>query len=166
MPPATTIFIQDACYKHQYIRSKNKSHVVERPERLRAVKAGLAAAMARLNQLSKSESVATNDKKDPTESLEDALYRLDLAEKSTHELIGGVSVVHSSASVDILDNPAVKFIHGDVNGDVYPLNLKSWAQQSWDKIANGGSEIPDGLPQNDLYCKLSVCRSWQDAYSP
>lgn len=42
------IFIQPACLQHKYIRHSNASHVFERPERLRAVLLGVAAAAARL----------------------------------------------------------------------------------------------------------------------
>lgn len=54
--PASTIadpvgiFIQPACLQHKYIRHANSSHIFERPERLRAVLLGVAAAAARLEQ--------------------------------------------------------------------------------------------------------------------
>ena len=42
------LFIQPACLQHRYIRHANSSHIFERPERLRAVLLGVAAAVARL----------------------------------------------------------------------------------------------------------------------
>ena len=50
-PPTTAVYLQDACYQHRYIRSKDLSNIVERPERLRAVKVGPAAAIARLEEV-------------------------------------------------------------------------------------------------------------------
>jgi histone deacetylase HOS3 len=68
-----------------------------------------------------------------------------------------VQVVRSSAKVDILNHPAVKYVHGDVDGDVYPEKLVEWARHSAEKISNGQSEIPTGLPQGDLYmCPTSL----------
>jgi histone deacetylase HOS3 len=62
-----------------------------------------------------------------------------------------VSIVRSSASVDILSHPAVKYVHGDIDGDVYLENLVRWIRESKDKIDNEGSEIPENLSQGDLY---------------
>lgn len=44
------LFIQPACLQHRYIRHANSSHIFERPERLRAVLVGVAAAVARLEE--------------------------------------------------------------------------------------------------------------------
>jgi histone deacetylase HOS3 len=63
-----------------------------------------------------------------------------------------LNVVQSGATVDILNHPAVKFIHGDVERDVYLENLVSWVKNSQEKISAGGVEIPDDLSPTDLYC--------------
>jgi histone deacetylase HOS3 len=159
--PSTTIFLQDACLQHKYIRTKDSSHIVERPERLRAVKIGLCAAISRLEE---SLSIATGaDATAPVEdpeadSLVEAIenLRLEQQDSAVLPLPKGlpVQVVRSSAKVDILDHSAVKYIHGDIDGDVYLKRLVEWARQSAEKISNGQSEIPDGLPQGDLYSKL------------
>lgn len=156
----TAIFLQDACYRHRYIRSRDTSAIVERPERLRAVLLGLSAAIARLEELvlppfpMSKPSFGNQDSGVDTleEDLADALGRMDLTKTNPSKPGNSpVSIVRSSAFVDILDNPAVKFIHGDIDGDVYLEKLKLWAEESRDKIAAGGSEIPEGLPQGDLY---------------
>ncbi|KAI9510610.1 Arginase/deacetylase [Russula earlei] len=68
-----------------------------------------------------------------------------------------IQVVQSTAKVDISSHPAVKYIHGDVDGDVYLDKLAEWAQRSAEKISNGQSEIPSELPQGDLYmCPTSL----------
>ncbi|WVR08580.1 hypothetical protein IAU60_005635 [Kwoniella sp. DSM 27419] len=50
------LFVQPACLQHKYIRHANASHIFERPERLRAVLLGVAAAVARLEE---DDSVGT-----------------------------------------------------------------------------------------------------------
>ncbi|ORX41060.1 histone deacetylase domain-domain-containing protein [Kockovaella imperatae] len=54
--PPLGLFIQPACLQHRYIRHANSSHIFERPERLRAVLLGVAAAVARLEE---AESLLT-----------------------------------------------------------------------------------------------------------
>lgn len=145
----TTVYIQDVCIQHRFIRSRDTSAIVEKPERLRAVNVGLAAAMARL------ESTATKaEPDDDAGGLIAALNKLNLASSDVYPLSPpnlAVSIVKSSALVDILRHPAVKFVHGDVDGDVYLENIKAWARDSHDKIAKSESEIPEGLSQGDLY---------------
>ncbi len=118
---------------------------MERPERIRAVKVGLAAALSRLESQPSSSSTSTSDDQD----LVAALDRLKIAPESGD---AQVKVIRTSASVDIIQDPAVKFIHGDLDGDLHAPRLKKLAEESWNKIANGESEIPEGLSQGDLYC--------------
>lgn len=153
------VFYQDACLQHQYIRSKDLSAIVERPERLRAVKVGLASAIARLETADEvqvnSESKTTGKVlgEEPDE-LTAAMDRLKLGRESlpqSRKAASPVSIIKSHALVDILNHPAVKFVHGDIDGDTYLENLTRWAKESYDKIHQGGSEIPNGLAQGDLY---------------
>lgn len=148
-PAKAGVLIQDACYQHQYIRSKDTSLIVERPERLRAVKLGVAAAISRI------PSDVANDG-DP-DDLAAALSRLDIAKEAGTDK---VEIIRSTASIDILHHPAVKFVHGDLDGDVYMPKIKSWADESRDKIAKGESEIPEGYSQGDLYCASSFRFLW------
>jgi histone deacetylase HOS3 len=149
------VFIQDACYEHQYIRSKDQSLIVERPERVYAVKIGIAGAIARLEQSFNSFSQPVQTAKPSasdtsTDTLVESLNRISISDKALYEDF--VQIFHSSTTIDILNNEAVKFIHGDIDGDVYLKNLKTWIADSFDRIAQGGSEIPDHLSQGDLYC--------------
>jgi len=159
------VFLQDACLKHQYIRSRDVSTIVERPERVRAVKAGLAVALSRLEGLHStsqfgplpSSAEASNVDPSNPDDLAKALDQMTL-DTSTGALPlepkrTPVRIVHSTASVDILNNAAVKFVHGDIDGDVYLENLKDWVANSVDRISKGESEIPTGLSQGDLYCE-------------
>ena len=146
----TAIYIQDICLQHRFIRSRDTSAIVEKPERLRAVNVGLAAAIARLE----SAATAVGKQDDGADALVAALDKLNLAHLDADILSSPnlpVSIVKSAASVDILNNAAVKFVHGDVDGDIYLENIKAWARDSHDKILKGDSEIPEGLSQGDLY---------------
>ena len=157
MVKKSAIFIQNACLQHRYIRSKDTSNIFERPERLRAVNIGLSAAIARLEELSNSTttpeltstSESSNKEPDPND-LADVMNKLKIdSVLSSHQ--SPVSIIESQATVDILNHPAVKFVHGDIEGDVYLENLTSWAKESNQKILKGESEIPEGLSQGDLY---------------
>jgi len=159
---AAVIFLQDACLQHKYIRSKDSSHIFERPERLRAVKIGLCAAIARLEDSLQVSSVATSatagkrEEDSEADLLVAAIENLRLEQDTAEPVLPKghpVQVVQSSAKVDILNHPAVKYIHGDVDGDVYLEKLSAWARHSAEKISNGQSEIPSELPQGDLYSK-------------
>ncbi|KAJ4468984.1 histone deacetylase complex protein [Lentinula lateritia] len=144
-----SIFIQDACYQHRYIRSRDTSLIVERPERLIAAKIGLAAAVIRMQEVVGKSAGDPND-------LVAALDKLTLGSRSS-DITAPINVVHSSATLDILDHPAVKFTHGfpDPNtakdSNEYLRNLKKWSEDSIEKISKGDSEIPQGLAQGDLY---------------
>ena len=153
----SAVFIQNACLQHRYIRSKDTSNIFERPERLRAVTIGLSAAIARLEGLSNTitipaptaKSESSSKEPDP-DDLADVMNKLKInSELSTYQ--SPVSIIESQATVDILNHPAVKFVHGDIERDVYLENLTAWAKESYQKILKGESEIPEDLSQGDLY---------------
>ncbi|KIK69544.1 hypothetical protein GYMLUDRAFT_212124 [Collybiopsis luxurians FD-317 M1] len=144
---SASIFIQDACYQHRYIRSRDISLIVERPERLTAVKVGLAAAVSRIQEVTVKPEADPND-------LAAALDKLTLdAQPNTLP----VQVIHSSATLDLLQSPATLFTHAFPDASAgkdpqeYLKNLKKWSEESAAKISKGGSEIPTGLAQGDLY---------------
>lgn len=161
--PDFLIYIQDACLRHQFIRSKDTSAIVERPERLRAVKIGVSAALAHIESSSKAAAGASVQQEDPSTSgpsldsapADDLTAALEKLNISTAAPLGLSSrIVKSSATVALLNNPAVKFVHGDIEGDVYLENLVKWANSSREAISKGESEIPSSLSQGDLYRKL------------
>src|SRR5713226_6672412 len=107
--PSTTIFLQDACLQHKYIRTKDSSHIVERPERLRAVKIGLSAAISRLEEslpvvTSASTTTTTRAEDSEADPLVDAFENLRLERQDSVKLPLAkrlpVQVVRSSAKVD------------------------------------------------------------------
>jgi len=174
----TAVFVQQRCLRHRFIRSRDTSNVVERPERLRAVHLGLAAAVIRIRGIVSEASldlspnkVSNNDGNSGDSSSIDAskhpsanditasMASLNIAitppkhDKELPLAPSAVEMIRSEACVDIYNNAAVKFIHGDIDGDVYLDNLSAWVAASADKIAQGGSEIPEGLSQSDLFRK-------------
>ena len=174
------VFLQDACLEHRYIRSRDLSTIVERPERLRAVKAGLSVALSRLERLDATPGRehlplpvdASNVDPSNPDDLATALDQMTLGRSTVgpSELkIDPVRIIHSTASVDMLANSAVKFIHGDIDGDVYLEKLKDWVANSAVKVSKGESEIPSGLPQGDLYCEslfISPHRTFSGNHDP
>ena len=133
------VFLEDACFKHRFIRSRDTSNVVERPERLRAVRLGLSAAISRLSGDPQSNFTPADD------GLAGAFERLSISASSTSSI---VSVVRADLpQVALVDHPAVKYVHGDD----YLKDIQRWAEDSADAIARGESEIPENLPQGDLY---------------
>jgi len=149
----SAIFVQNACLQHKYIRSKDTSNIVERPERLRAINVGLSAAIARLENLFTTSKVTQKGESD-SDSLVEVMNKLNLeSDRTSDSTSGSVAIVQSQAIVDILSHPAVKFVHGDIERDVYLENLSEWIMKSHDKIAKGESEIPEGYSQGDLYRK-------------
>ncbi|KAJ8497114.1 hypothetical protein ONZ45_g12176 [Pleurotus djamor] len=135
---SASAFLQAACYEHQFIRSKDTSLIVERPERLRAVTVGLATVLSRLG--GSRSTVKSEDDAD----LAAAFERINLT--------------------DLLNHPAIKFIHGDVEGNKYLENLLSWANDSRTKIVDGQSEIPDGLSQGDRYPLSALFKEHWELY--
>jgi len=90
-----------------------------------------------------------------TEELEAAMGRITITQPTAQQPAISpavpITIIQSQASLDLLKHPAVKYVHGDIDQDVYLENLARWMQESSDKIANGESEIPKGLSQGDLY---------------
>lgn len=147
----TAVYIQDACYLHQYIRSNDLSTIVERPERLRALNLGISAAIAQI-EASLSSTTTNNPDKSLDDDLTNALQNLDLTREAK---ITAVDIIKSQASSNLLNNKAIKFVHGDIDGDVYLENMIKWAKESVENIKLQGSEIPSGLPQGDLVSCMS-----------
>ena len=137
---------------------------------------GLSAAVARLEEalLSSNVNLAVTGRTAPleadvakvgcdagTDALEAALDRMTITQPPIQPTASinptvPVTIIHSQASLDLLKNSAVKYVHGDISKDVYLENLVRWTQESYDKIAKGESEIPKELSQGDLYRQFSL----------
>lgn len=160
----TAIFIQDECLQHRFIRSRDTSGIVERPERLHAVKLGLATAIARIEDVesvmnAQRPQLASTPAGTDEGDLAAALARMAITPTTgsarpspSYPLrAGSVTIRRTSASVSLLDHAAVKYVHGDIDRDVYLENLVAWARDSQKNITKKGTEIPEGIPPLDLY---------------
>jgi histone deacetylase HOS3 len=115
----------------------------------------LAAAIAHLEDLLPDLPSGSDDTAPSSElnDLTSALNKLNL-DPALDGDSKKIRIVQSEAKLDVLNNSAVKFIHGDIDGDVYLEALQTWVKESSDKAANGESEIPEGYSQGDLYCEF------------
>lgn len=174
----TAIFIQDECLKHRFIRSRDTTGIFERPERLHAVKLGLAAAISRIEDVEsatpKPEFASATTPGTDEGDLAAALARMAIApavgpapsstspSPSPPLRTASVMIRRTSASVSLLDHAAVKYIHGDIDRDVYLENLITWARDSQANITKKEPEIPnsEGITPLDLYRQYFCAILW------
>jgi len=170
------LFIQPACLQHRYIRHSNSSHIFERPERLRAVLLGVAAAIARLEEVKDPQSLSTGDQTNvPSSSstnndLSSLLSSLSIASSSVaaftpsnHLNIVAPPQPPINPGQILLHHPALQLAHSpppdeglyDATGvsSNYMRDLNKWASEAVERIKETGCEIPGGLGlnQGDLY---------------
>ncbi|GAA5980834.1 hypothetical protein JCM10908_003885 [Rhodotorula pacifica] len=133
--PRTAVLFQPACTQHRYIRTADASTIVERPERIRAVKVGVAAAWARLerHQHAPRNSAGGNDAQDDGE-LDALLQGLSLqggapsrptgeiqakrdfkGKQRAREVYGGAFDILDSAAQLPVDHAALRYIHSKPN---------------------------------------------------
>lgn len=120
----TCVIFQDGSTAHRYIRDQHTLQIVERPERIRAVKMGISAAWARLEaraqrlQGGTEASVRAGDNHLVSDELDELMGKLDIASSTTgtphnpdRAFKGGpFDVLFSSARLDPAD-PAVLAVH-------------------------------------------------------
>ncbi|WVQ63278.1 uncharacterized protein L199_001429 [Kwoniella botswanensis] len=175
------LFIQPACLQHKYIRHPNSSHIFERPERLRAVLLGVAAAIARLEGIDSATQSTTAQSN--TDDLSGLLSSLSIgsSSSSTSSVTSLLNIIppppQPSIPGSILQHhPAVQLAHspvpespfpylgqrassssssssGSIPSSPYLKDLVKWASESIEKIKETGCEIPPdlGLNAGDLY---------------
>lgn len=149
-PSSLHVLIQEDCLQHKFSRRApdgrphSSDDIVERPERLAAVKLGVAAAYCRLQ--------AATPKKLPS----------PLADHRQLHLQGSPFDIRFTRASLPLNHETVMFIHNESNlapgqqdlNDLepkYPDQLKSWIAKASQAHAEGVSEIPRHLAQGDLY---------------
>lgn len=158
------LFIQPACLQHRYIRHPNASHIFERPERLRAVLLGVAAAVARLEE---AEEAITKSLNPPSEADDLSNMLSGLSIQSSFILPKHLSIVEpprpKNTGQVLLHHPALQLSHsppdsalldgGPIPSSTYLRNLHKWASEALETIKTTGCEIPSGLGlnQGDLY---------------
>jgi histone deacetylase HOS3 len=150
----TAVILQPKGLLHRFIRHRDISTIVERPERLRAVCVGVAAIASRLQEAGGVNNAdALGNPLDATPDLTDALRRLSIT--GTNDLAPArldttLDIITATNSTNLLTDLAVRFVHGEP--EEYLNKLHVWASSSEDKIRAGESEIPPALSQGDLYC--------------
>jgi histone deacetylase HOS3 len=163
--PPLALHIQPACLEHKYIRHKDSSHIFERPERLRAVLLGFAAALARLEAIDGPRTPAADD-------LSALLGSLSLTSflTPTHLSVVPPPPAPSRPGQVLLHHPALQLAHsppidapfpylprggggGAIPQSAYLKDLFKWASEAVETIRNTGCEIPAdmGLNAGDLY---------------
>ncbi|CAE6337205.1 unnamed protein product [Rhizoctonia solani] len=159
--PKLSIHVQPSCSEHRYIRDKDLSTIVERPERLRALAIGIAAGIA-INEANLPGLSTPGDTVASQDDLAATMEKLSL--QSNEDIVLSTPVAKivryaRPADASFLNNPAVRMIHAleedkeSGSGEEYISQLSRWALESEDRIKAGGSEIPkgEGLSQGDLY---------------
>lgn len=162
--PPLALHIQPACLEHKYIRHKDSSHIFERPERLRAVLLGFAAALARL------ESVDGTKDDDDLSSMLKSLSLASAFLPPTHLSIVLPPPLPIQPGQVLLHHPALQLAHSSPIEAPFPFlprgsggaalpqsdylkDLFKWASEAVETIRTTGCEIPQdkGLNAGDLY---------------
>ncbi|GAA5856329.1 hypothetical protein JCM8547_000871 [Rhodosporidiobolus lusitaniae] len=124
--PRSFVLFQPACAGHHYARGTDIGTIVERPERLRAIKTGVAAAWARLEKQDgeRWKPLGLEQEKDEDEDeLGDLLSGLSLTggtqkgagKGKKKEVRGGAFDILESSAVLAVDDPSIRFIHPSPN---------------------------------------------------
>ncbi|GAA6006682.1 hypothetical protein JCM10207_005018 [Rhodosporidiobolus poonsookiae] len=124
--PRTAVLFQQACAGHRYVRNTDIGTIVERPERLRAVKTGVAAAWARLEgeKVGEERWAPMAEQPPSQDELGDLLEGLSLdagraaAERGKgkrRQVAGGAFDILDSIAVLPLAHPAVRLVHPSPN---------------------------------------------------
>lgn len=162
------VVLQPQGLLHRFVRSKDISTIVERPERLRAVAVGVASAAARLETLEQHalapEVKVENALGDGSDDLAEALGRLGISSSAdagkkessaSKRSCQPFSITNSPpglASLVGVNHEALRYVHGEASE--YVDKLRSWVADCEERLRAGNSEIPAGFSQGDLYCEL------------
>lgn len=140
----TAVLFQPACTKHRYIRTRDTSTIVERPERIRAVKTGVAAAYARLET---ALPAARHD--DDDDDLDALLSGLSLdanrdlkGKRRARELVdprGPFDILDSGAVMSVHD-PALEYIHSKPSRAPQDVDAAAAQEdQGWESASSSSS---------------------------
>jgi histone deacetylase HOS3 len=150
LPPSQVqLILQEACTLHRYLRSSETSTIVERPERLRAIKVGAAGAWAKLASSStdiENQLGALADSIEPGVVVHGPPFDIVRSTASLSLLSRAVAFIHSTPNEAPVTPPASP---SDQQQPPYPIQLLSWIADS--VPVDGRSEVPAHLPQGDLY---------------
>ncbi|PLW13512.1 hypothetical protein PCASD_23944 [Puccinia coronata f. sp. avenae] len=171
------IVTQDECFQHVFWRTKERGSIYERPERLRFVNLGLAAALAWDSMHHSSPARLVSSSSSSLSSLSSPTSPSEPSGTSSTTLIQTPLVTFTKTSRKISPHdPAVHTIHLQPNRPPSPdFSTPSSSQTQHDRFASfraantyieqliglclqaselnssGLSEVPEHLPQGDLY---------------
>ncbi|WAR60590.1 hypothetical protein PtB15_9B529 [Puccinia triticina] len=164
--PTIHIVTQDDCFKHVFRRTKERSTIYERPERLRFVNLGLAAALA-WHSLRNPDSPARLPAPPSATDEPPSSFPLVLTPQVTFTKTTRKIAPHDPAFAHIHDQPnrppspdpataSSSQPHPDRfatfhSSKTYLEQLISLCLQASDLNLDGLSEVPEHLPQGDLY---------------
>lgn len=175
--PALALLIQPACLEHKYIRHANSSHIFERPERIRAVLLGFAAALARL-EAEDAEIGPAVSKTEGDDGLSSMLSSLSIQGSTSaflppsHISLPTPPLPPMTPGQILMHHPALQLAHSEpieapfpylprgTSGTAFPSSkylrdLYKWASEAVEMIKTTGCEIPRdpdlGLNAGDLY---------------
>jgi len=149
-PAALHVLIQEDCYKHTFERTTedgsavDDSDIVERAERLDAVKAGISAAYTRLSTTPTFPSSFSYDNHTAL-VLDGSPFDIRYCKTSLPLTHDSVRYIHNRSNLSPLD------VESSFAESLYPDQLASWIGKSASALATHTSEIPAHLPQGDLY---------------
>ncbi|KAA1096761.1 hypothetical protein PGT21_027884 [Puccinia graminis f. sp. tritici] len=162
--PTIHIVTQDECFKHVFRRTKERSTIYERPERLRFVNLGLAAALAwdSLHNLSPARLLAPATSNEPSIATPLVLTPLVTFTKTTRKLSTldpAFAQIHDQPNRPSSPEPASSSnsqAHPDRFASFHASNsyleqLVGLCLQASELNLLGLSEVPQHLPQGDLY---------------
>lgn len=181
IPYDNGVILQSLCHLHRYTRTPSDAHIYERPDRLRSIRLGLAAAHGRLlESCSQSRASASSVESKDSNTDAKAVQNYDSKDVSTaplEELLDNLSLntssitasqslssLHTGSPFSIfttsrrlaLASPveaAIALAHGE---DYIP-KLTSYLVNTVHRQGTGQSEVPDSLSQGDLYlCESST----------
>lgn len=146
-PPLVDVLVAPAVLGHRYVRGRDTSFIVERPERIRGVLLGLSTVLARLESEAEGGGPAQDD---AYMDLSDRLGRLNVVEAGSARgqttLLKPFSVLLSSRSLDLSNtsNGALGYIHAhpdemlgaEAQGEPSQYAAREAAKASYDVSTN------------------------------
>jgi histone deacetylase HOS3 len=154
---AVAVFLQADCCQHRYDSREGSEDIFELPERLQSVNLGLAAALARLSEVSPShpknvchilpsgrfvDSVDDSDVIVVLRLTDDLPRGVKATNKSDRLYFEGLNLtlVQNATRKDVLDDEAIDWVHPKS----YLENIRKWAQ---------ASTLPESISGSDLWRK-------------
>ncbi|PLW07294.1 hypothetical protein PCANC_27421 [Puccinia coronata f. sp. avenae] len=140
------IVTQDECFQHVFRRTKERGSIYERPERLRFVNLGLAAALAWDSMHHSSPARLVSSSSSSLSSLSSPTSPSEPSGTSSTTLIQTPLVTTPSSSQTQHDRFA-----SFRAANTYIEQLIGLCLQASELNSSGLSEVPEHLPQGDLY---------------